>query len=401
MKKRYRLAGPVAPGTRLQDAQLLLPTLRAFVAAGGRLRTREMYEAVTAQLAEPVDPDLFAKRARWGQQILKIEEMLAPPERRGGEWALTARGRAFAEGARRVLVVPFFVTPDGFALHGDVIEALACVEDGSTNAIWTSPPFPTRKDARNYGTLSSADWREWMLRVMDAAVPKLAPDGSMFIHLGQTWRERVPAVDTYIERFAIALEDDLGLHILQRLYRINECALPGPIRWACETRERLKTSVEIIYWVSPNPHPKATTDRILVPYAAGSARAFAREAVAERRDSGMDFSATSFRRKYAGAIPPTHIVANGAAEHARYRKACRDRDLRPHPCPAQRAIVETPLKIVTAPGDVVGDLFFGSGYTGEVARGLGCGFWGIDRSGEFLRGAATRFPDARILAPRQ
>ena len=401
MKKRYRLNGEVEDGARMRDAQILLPTLQAFVDAGGELRTRDLYNEVAVRVSSvaSVDPNVFEKRARWGQQILKIEKMITPPTKRGGKWTITESGRRFAASGVLTMVVPFYVTPDGFALCGDVIEALAYIENGSTNAIWTSPPFPTRKDVRKYGTMNSTVWREWMLRVMSAAVPKLTQDGSMFIHLGQTWRERLPAVDTYIERFAIALEDDLGMHILQRLYRINECALPGPIEWTCKTRERLKTSVEIIYWVSMNPHPKATTNHILVPYAKGSDRAFEQPAVAARRDSGMDFSATSFRRRSEGAIPPTHIVANGSSEHNAYRKACRAAGLRPHPCPAQRAIVETPLKIVTRPGDVVGDIFYGSGYTGAVARSLDCSHWGIDRSPEFLEGAMTRFPDAKRLYP--
>ena len=58
-----------------------------------------------------------------------------------------------------------------------------------------------------------------------------------------------PARSLYLERLTIALEDRLGLRLMDRLiWKSNKP--PGPYQWASKERMQLNTAYEPVLWFS-------------------------------------------------------------------------------------------------------------------------------------------------------
>jgi len=391
----------------LSDAQLLLPLLDEIAKAGGIARPGEVYDRLAARLAIPDDVrnltvvmgdgrevNAYERRVRWARQTAVARGLLASPER--GVWELTDRGGHALQNAAPGVIVTVFETDRGFFVWGSVEDVVGIIDRASVQLICTSPPYPTRKP-RPYGTKPSGEWLDWMLRLFESWRELLTPTGSIFVNLGQTWTPGEPTVDTYLERLVIALEDQLGLHLCQRLYWNAEAKLPGPMPWVGVQRIRLKNTVEPIYWLSATPRPKAHVERILRPYTASGRRALTQRRGDERRPSGATFSKASFAIDHGGAIPSTVIAVNNSASNDAYHRACRAAGIPAHPATMPRAIAELAVDVTTDEDDVVADLFAGSGIVPRVAEDKNRNWIAGDRSHRYIEGARLRFPEARTL----
>ena len=69
----------------------------------------------------------------------------------------------------------------------DALAGLARIPDGSIDLILTDPPYNLGKDYGNASDQQSvADYLAWTEQWVDKALPKLKPNGSLYIFL--TWR---------------------------------------------------------------------------------------------------------------------------------------------------------------------------------------------------------------------
>lgn len=407
MKGRGRGARPY-----LGDAQLALPLLEALHAAGGDARPRAIYEAVADRVGAPeavrravvLEKDgrrrlTFAHRVRWVRQMLLRQGLVAAPAR--GVWAITPPGVRAALNARPGLLVTVFLTPNGEVVWGRAEDAWAIVEPESVDLLWASPPYPVARAVRGYGTMSSREWLTWMLRLMERWRTRLRPSGSIVLVVGQTWVRGLPLADTFLERFVIAMEDELGLRVPQRLWWHAPAKMPGvPVQYVAKERTRLKNTLEAVLWFSPSAHPKADNRRVLVPYSASAERALRRPMPdGTVRPSGADFSSRSFRRREAGAIPSTLLTVNHSASHDPYLRACKAAGYAAHPARTPRALAGFALDLLTTAGDRGVDCFFGSGVFGEEAERRGVRWLGIEQSRRHVETARLRFADARLPEP--
>lgn len=388
-------------------SELLIPLLRAINTNGGVAKPGELYDQLAAEFgltdelrnSTVVNGDrkcnAFERRVRWTRQTAVCKGLLAKETR--GVWQLTDHGNVALRNARRGTILTVFETDNGIALWANGEDAIGIIERESIDLIFTSPPYALTR-SKNYGNLPPREWVDWMLRLCEGWRELLTPTGSMMINVGPVWNPGMPTQNTYIERLLIALEDSLGLHLLQRLYWSNPTKLPQPREWVAVRRVRVKPSIEPILWMSPNPNAKANNRNVLVPYSESMKRDMKKARGIERRPSGFDVDGRSFARDNGGAIPPDVLRISNGSSNDRYHREARAKGLPMHPATFPPAMAEFGIKLATDPGDTVLDPFFGSGTVGEVCERLNRRWIGIERSLTFLEGARLRFPAARLVA---
>jgi hypothetical protein len=175
------------------------------------------------------------RRIRWYQQTLKTLGLLENGELRG-TWRLTPAGKKKLTQAppRRVLIG--FSTDLGVALWGCAEDVFARIDEPITLCL-TSPPYPLAIP-RAYGNPTPGEYVDWLCRVMEPIVRNLAPGGSICLNVGSdVFEPGSPARSLYRARLLIALNERLGLSLMDELVYHNPAARPvrsnGRVSSAC------------------------------------------------------------------------------------------------------------------------------------------------------------------------
>ncbi len=383
---------------------MLLPLLRVIHQHGGAVRPGEIYDRLAAEIELPDDIrnahvrygertcNAFERRVRWVRQTAVCKGLLAKERR--GIWEITQSGNAALHNARRGTLLTVFETDLGFVLWANAEDAIGIIERESVDLIVTSPPYPLLRK-KVYGNLPAREWIDWMLRLCEGWRELLSARGSLMLNLGPTWNPNAPTQNTYIERLLIALEDELGFHLCQRLYWQNTTKLPQPREWVAVRRVRVTPSVEPVLWLSPSPNPKANNRNVLRPYSART-RAQAHRGT-ERRPSGFDVNHASFARDNGGSIATDLVRLSNSAANDTYHRALRAAGEPAHPATFPAGLVEFAVRLCTDELDLVSDFFFGSGQVGAVCEQLNRRWIGVERSLRYINGAQHRFTNTRRL----
>jgi len=197
----------------------------------------------------------------------------------------------------------------------------------------------TRVEGSSAYTDRFDDYVGWLLPRIEAALPRLTEDGSLFVHLD--WRE--------VHYVKVALDQLLG-----RSRFMNE------IVWAYDfgarSKSRWSTKHDTLLWYVLDPDryvfDHGAMDRI--PYMA----------------PGLVGKEKAARGKTPTDVWWHTIVPTNGKEKTGY------------PTQKPLGIVERIVKVHSEPGDVVLDFFAGSGTTGEAAARHGRGFILIDESAD-------------------
>ena len=163
--------------------------------------------------------------------------------------------------------------------------------------------------------------------------------------------------------------DDIGFHLAQEFFWHNPAKLPSPAEWVTVRRQRVKDSVEYIWWLSKTAFPKANNRRVLNEYSADMKRLLKRGYRPKQRPSGHIITA-KFGNDHGGAIPSNLIERGNNESNSDYIRACTAAGFKVHPARFPRALPEFFIKFLTDENDVVVDPFAGSNMTGAVAEDL-------------------------------
>lgn len=397
------------PPPRVRQGQLRLPLLRVLDAHPDGLPAADAVTAVAADIGlEPEaararaalpsggEVELFARDVRWARQAAKLEGQVDGTIR--NLWRITPRGRRDLRNALPGLVLTVFSTANGRALWAEAEAAFGTIADGAVNLWVTSPPYPLERE-KTYGNFRGDEYLEWLTALCTEVHRTLAPDGSLFLNLGDTWERGRPTMALYPERLLIALCDDVGFRFAQRLVWHNPSRLPAPAAWVTVKRCRLTAATEHVFWLSKTDHPKADNAKVLRAYSERTRRLQARGGErAVTRPSGYRHRAGGFAEDLGGSIAHNLIVAPNAESSMAYLRYCREHGLPIHPARFPEALVELPIRLCTDEQDLVGDPFAGSCTTAAVAERLNRRWIAIERSFAYLQGAISRFPTARLSA---
>jgi len=293
--------------------------------------------------------------------------------------------------------VPYYETQCGAAYHGDSLELLPCLPDGSVNLILTSPPFAlTRK--KEYGNKSAEEYVDWFLQFAPDFRRVLAEDGSLVIDFGGAYLPGYPVRSVYQFEVLVRLCKEHHFHLAQEFYHYNPARLPAPAEWVNVRRIRVKDSVNVVWWLSKSEFPKADNRRVLKPYSDSMEQLLQNGYKAKLRPSGHDISG-NFSKRHNGAIPPNLLEIANTESNSEYLRRCKETGMKPHPARFPSAFADFFIRFLTDEGDTVLDPFAGSNTTGATAEALHRAWIAFELREDYLEGSKFRFSEELTLFP--
>jgi site-specific DNA-methyltransferase (cytosine-N4-specific) len=294
---------------------------------------------------------------------------------------------------------PFYTTRLGAAYLGDSREAMSHIPTGSINLAFTSPPYALHFK-KEYGNVDKADYVEWFLGFAREIFRVLADDGSFVLNIGGSYNPKTPTRSLYHFKLLIRLVEDLGFHLAQECFWYNPAKMPVPAEWVTVRRQRIRDSVEYVWWLSKKPFPKANNRQVLRPYSKDMLRLAERGVRSTVRPSGHAIRSSFDKIGNGGSIPPNVVegeipadmltFGNNAANDI-YTKRCKEAGIKIHPARFPAALPEFFVKLLTDKGDVVLDPFAGSNTTGSVAEQLDRRWLTVEIVEEYLTASRYRF----------
>jgi site-specific DNA-methyltransferase (cytosine-N4-specific) len=287
---------------------------------------------------------------------------------------------------------PYYSQKNGSVYLGDSLKLLQFLEDNSINLILTSPPFAlTRK--KEYGNESEEKYIEWFLPFAYEFKRVLAENGSFILDLGGAYLPGHPVRSIYQYELLVRLCKEVGFFLAQEFYHYNPARLPTPAEWVTIRRIRVKDSVNVVWWLSKTPHPKADNRKVLKPYSQSMKQLLKNGYKAKIRPSGHDIS-DKFQKDNNGAIPPNLLEIANTESNSAYLRRCKAAGMKPHPARFPQGFAEFFIKFLTDEGDIVLDPFAGSNTTGFVAEILQRRWISFEINEDYIIGSRYRFEDS-------
>jgi site-specific DNA-methyltransferase (cytosine-N4-specific) len=287
-------------------------------------------------------------------------------------------------------MLPDFETPHGKIVHQDSLEFMQQkLDDESVDLIFTSPPFALLRK-KDYGNVEADEYLAWFEDFARQFYRILKPSGSLVIDIGGSWIPGQPTRSLYHFELLIMLCRKISFHLAQEFYWWNPSKLPTPAEWVNVRRVRVKDAVNVVFWLSKTPWPKASNRRVLTPYSDSMQDLLENGYQAKLRPSGHNIS-EKFQTDNGGAIPPNLIVIPNTESNSYYLRYCRERDIKPHPARFPARLPEYFIRMLTDIDNFVLDPFGGSCVTGEVCERLSRRWVCCEVMEEYIEGAKGRF----------
>lgn len=293
------------------------------------------------------------------------------------------------------MVNPLYQRDLGSAYVGDSSELMQHIPDGSVNLVFTSPPFALRT-MKEYGNESPENYIDWFDPFAEQIKRILTDDGSFVVELGGAYLKGSPVRSLYQYELLIYLVRKHGFFLAQEFFCHNPSSLPSPAEWVNVRRERVKCSVNVIWWLSKTPHPKANNRHVLQPYSEAMKRLLKRGSSNEKkRPSGHRVN--NFKRDNKGSIPPNLLVIPNTVSNDHYMRRCREQGVSIHPARFSPELPKFFINFLTDEGDVVLDPFSGSNTTGFVADALQRQWLAFECDQNYLMASLLRFEDISLM----
>lgn len=352
----------------------------------------EMEEVV--YIGSSMKTSYWKRRIRFIQQNLKQLGLIDNAEDRG-KWKVTTKGQQSLTFMHSKGMKIGFVTKSGIAFWGSA-EHLPEMFKGEVDLIVTSPPY-LLTNKRDYGDIGSDEksYVENILKLAEGWMSMLTSTGSIVLNIGDSYKKGAGYQSLHKERLLIALEDKLGLHLIQKFTWWNPSKAPNGY-WTTHAKRDLVQATEDFFWLSPNPkEANACNQRVKVEYSETQKKLIkqqmGRKGAVSLKPSGNSANPETFYSDNGGAIAHNILIASPEGANSKYSRHCKENNLPRHPAMFNYELPEFFIKFLTRPGQVVADPFFGSGNTGYAAEKNGRNWIGSDTVREYLCGAQFRF----------
>lgn len=296
--------------------------------------------------------------------------------------------------ARSLRSIAAYRTSFGAAYCGDGRKLFEELPKASVNLVITSPPYALHFK-KEYGNVDKGEYVAWFRPFAEHIYRTLTPDGSFVLNIGGSYNKGSPTRSLYQYRLLLMLCDDIGFHLAQECFWYNPAKLPSPAEWVTVRRQRIKDSIEYIWWLSKSPFPKADNRKVLTEYSADMVRLIERGYRAKDRPSGHKIT-HKFQKNLGGSIPANVIERGNNESNSGYIKRCAEAGQKAHPARFPAALPEFFIKFLTDPRQVVLDPFAGSNTTGAVAESLGRRWLAFDNEPKYVENSRLRF-DSLVL----
>lgn len=338
------------------------------------------------------------RRVRWFQQSLKRLKLVERVPNKRGVWRLRGAHEKELTPAAAGMSLVGFSTQLGLALWSscDVFHKI----NEPCALVLTSPPYALAKP-RRYGNPPEREIVEFIVRSLEPIVKNLVPGGSVVLVTGNdVFITGTPARSLYLERLVLAMNENLGLSLMDRIVWYQKNKPPGPMAWASGTRQQLNVAHEHCLWFTNDPlRCLADNRRVLLPHTEQHLKLMARGG--EPRNVSNTEGAYTLRagRSFANDTPgriPRNVLE--FTQHGREISAARDA-VRALGLPQHSAIMPLGLaafliKFLTREGDLVIDPFGGFGTTARAAEDCMRRWLMTERIAEYVAGQALRLRNA-------
>lgn len=295
------------------------------------------------------------------------------------------------------LYEPLYATAKGRAYLGDSLDVMRLLADESVSLIVTSPPFPlTFQKKKPYEAVGIDRYVDWFLEFGNQFRRVLKQDGSLVVDIGGVWNKGTPTRSLYQYHLLLGLCEKVGFHFAQDFYWYNPGALPAPAEWVNVRRIRVKSAVNLVWWLSKTPWPKASNRNVLKEYSPDMVRLLKKGYKAKQRPSGHTIT-HKFASNQGGAIPPNLLQFGNNDSNGVYLRRCAEANLPVHPARFPRALPDFFIRLCTDREDLVLDPFAGSNVTGEAAESRGRRWIAIELIRDYLEGSRFRFEDLPLF----
>jgi site-specific DNA-methyltransferase (adenine-specific) len=226
-------------------------------------------------------------------------------------------------------------------LNEDALEGIAKIPDGSVNLVLTDPPYCLGKDyGNNSDKLDPEAYLEWSKQWIDAIIPKLKPNGSLYIFL--TWRYS-PEIFCYLKK---------------KLTMLNEIIWDRRVPSMGGSTRRYSSVHDTIGFFAKSKDYHFDIDAIRIPYDEETKKARSRSIFV-----GKKWLEVGYNPKDVWSISRLHAI------HAEREE---------HPTQKPLEIIERMVKASCPVNGVVLDPFMGSGTTAVAAHRLKRHFIGFE-----------------------
>ena len=285
-----------------------------------------------------------------------------------------------------------YFTKYGAAYIGDSLDLLKQLPDNSVNLVITSPPFALLRE-KEYGNKNQDEYLLWLSEFAKLVFQKLKDDGSFVVDVGGAYQRGMPVRSLYNFKIPIIFCEEIGFYLAEDFYWYNPSKLPSPIEWVNKRKIRAKDSVNNVWWFSKTPFPKADITKVLAPYSDRMQKLLENPEKyykPQLRPSGHDIS-NSFGNNNGGAIPSNLLQISNSESNSNYLAACKKLEMKSHPARFPSKLPEFFINFLTAPGDLVVDIFSGSNTTGFAAETLKRKWLSFDNVAEYVAMSGFRF----------
>jgi len=228
----------------------------------------------------------------------------------------------------------------------DALAGLARIPDGSVDLILTDPPYNLGKDYGNASDQQSvADYLRWTEQWIDAALPKLKANGSLYIFL--TWR----------------YSPEIFVMLKQRMAMMNEIIWDRRVPSMGGSVRSFSSVHDTIGFFVKRKDYYFDLDAVRIAYDAATKKARSRSIFI-----GAKWLEVGYNPKDLWSVSRLHKEHPERADH---------------PTQKPLEIIERMLKASCPPGGVVLDLFMGSGTTALAAKRCGRDFVGFELNPDY------------------
>ena len=242
--------------------------------------------------------------------------------------------------------------------NGDALAGIERVADASVDLVIADPPYGLGKDYGNDSDrLGANEYLAWSRRWIDAVVPKLKANGSLYVFL--TWQH----------------SPEVFSHLKTRLAMVNEIIWDRRVpSMGGSTRKFSSVHDNIGFFVKSRDY-YFDVDAVRIPYDAETKKARTRSIFV-----GKKWLEVGYNPKDVWSVSRLHRQ-HGEREN--------------HPTQKPLEIVERMVLASCPPGGIVLDPFMGSGTSAVAATRHGRRFVGFELNPEYFRIVEKRVAEAR------
>ena len=242
----------------------------------------------------------------------------------------------------------------------DALAGIAKIPDGALDLVVTDPPYCLGKDYGNDSDkLDPEAYLEWSKQWIDAVIPKLKPNGSLYVFL--TWRYS-PEIFCYLKK---------------KLTMLNEIIWDRKVPSMGGSTRRFSSVHDTIGFFAKSRDYYFDIDSIRIPYDAETKKARSRSIFV-----GKKWLEVGHNPKDVWAVSRLHAIHSERVEH---------------PTQKPLEIIERMIKASCPVDGLVFDPFMGSGTTAVAAKRLSRKFIGFEINPEYCDIIQQRLLDSDTL----